>query len=215
MANEARNTRDFDAPGQSTPTGIKRAVSRGRLPNAAYRPREYLTPKEIDALLTAARKRSRYPHRDYTAIPLAYRHGLRASELCRLRWDQIDFVRGLITVTRLKNGTSSEQPLGGTEIRALRRLQRENEPSRYVFLTERGGPMTRTGFRFMIERAGVAAGIPWKVHPHVLRHSCGYKLGNDGTDTRTLQHYLGHRHLGHVTRYTELSPRRFDNLWED
>ena len=89
------------------------------------------------------------------------------------------------------------------------------EPSRYIFQTERGGPMTRAGFRFMIERTGIAAKLPFPVHPHMLRHSCGYKLGNDGRDTRAIQHYLGHRHLGHVTRYTELSPRRFDNFWED
>jgi integrase len=211
---DARNTSGFDAIGESAPTVIKRAV-RGRLPNAAYRPREYLTPKEIEALMAAARKRNRYGHRDYTAILLAYRHGMRASELCRLRWDQIDFQRGLIAVTRLKNGTSCEQPLGGIEIRALRRLQRENEPSRYVFLTERGGPMTRAGFRFMIERTGIAAKLPFKIHPHVLRHSCGYKLANDGVDTRTIQHYLGHRNIQHTTKYTELSPRRFDNLWQD
>jgi integrase len=214
VTTDARNTSRFDAIGESAPTVIKRAV-RGRLPNAAYRPREYLTPKEIEALMAAARKRNRYGHRDYTAILLAYRHGMRASELCRLRWDQIDFQRGLIAVIRLKNGTSCEQPLGGIEIRALRRLQRENEPSRYVFLTERGGPMTRAGFRFMIERTGIAAKLPFKIHPHVLRHSCGYKLANDGVDTRTIQHYLGHRNIQHTTKYTELSPRRFDNLWQD
>ena len=86
-------------------------------------------------------------------------------------------------------------PLGGTEIRALRRLQRESEPSRYVFCIERGGPMTRTGFRRMIERTGDAAKFAFPIHPHMLRHSTGFKLANDGVDTRALQHYLGPQRL--------------------
>jgi type 1 fimbriae regulatory protein FimB/type 1 fimbriae regulatory protein FimE len=110
------------------------------------RPREYLTVKEVGLLTGAARDRGRYGQRDATMILIAYRHGLRAGELCSLRWDQVDFDRGLLHVRRLKNGTPSVHPLGGTEIRALRRLKREQPESRHVFLTERRAPMTTAGF---------------------------------------------------------------------
>src|SRR5262249_4787285 len=112
-------------------------------PTADLREREYLTPKEVDRLQDAARKHSRYGHRDATAILLAYRHGLRASELCELTWNMIEHDSGRIHVRRAKNGVDSTHPLTGKEIRALRQLRRENLQSRYVFNTERGGPVTR------------------------------------------------------------------------
>jgi integrase len=96
----------------------------------------------------------------------------------------VDFSRGQLHVDRLKEGRPSVHPLGGTEIRALRRLQRESEPGRYVFITERGGPVTREWFKKMIMRTGEAAKLSFSVHPHMLRHSCGFKLANDGVDTR-------------------------------
>jgi type 1 fimbriae regulatory protein FimB/type 1 fimbriae regulatory protein FimE len=124
--------------------------------NATRRPREYLTVKEVTKLINGARERSRYGHRDATMILVAYRHGLRVSELCALRWDQVD--------------CSREQ--GGSE-------------------------------------------FPFPVHPHMLRHACGYKLANDGQDARALQHYLGHKNIQHTVRYTELSPERVRSFWED
>jgi integrase len=215
MDTDISNDAGLGAADGAAPTLQKGTVKRGRLGNAAYRPREYLTPKEIERLMAAARKRGRYGHRDETAILIAYRHGLRASELCALRWDMIDFARGQLHVHRLKEGRPSVHPLGGIEIRALRRLQRESEPGRYVFMTERGGPVTREWFKKMIERSGEAAKLPFPVHPHMLRHSCGFKLANDGQDTRAIQHYLGHRSLQSTMRYTELSPKRFENFWKD
>jgi site-specific recombinase XerC len=99
----------------------------------------------------------------------------------------------------------SVHPLAGVELRALRRRQREQEPGRYVFVSERGAPMGPPGFRRMVERLGAAAKMPLPVHPHMLRHSTGYKLANQGVDTRSLQHYLGHRNIQDTVRYTELS----------
>ena len=183
--------------------------------NAKRRPREYLTVKEVEMLMISARTRGRYGHRDATMILIAYRHGLRAAELCALRWDQIDFARGLLHVRRLKNGTPSVHPMGGTEIRALRRLKREQLESRHVFLTERRAPMTTAGARKTLTRIGDKAEFPFPVHPHMLRHACGYKLANDGQDTRAIQHYLGHKNIQHTVRYTELSPERFRSFWED
>src|SRR5215831_14770942 len=129
-------------------TTQKRTVSRGRLRNADYRTREYLTEKEVERLMKAA-GRNRYGHRDATMILLAFRHGLRASELCSLRWDQVDLAHARLHVSRLKSGIPSVHPLTGSELRALRRLQREQEPGRYLFLSERGAPMSAVGFRRM------------------------------------------------------------------
>jgi integrase len=143
-------------------------------------------------------------------------HGLRPLELVTLRWDAIDFGHGQIHVSRAKNGSASVHPLSGVELRALRRLNREQEPpSPFVFTSERGSPFTTAGWRKMVARLGVAAKLGFKTHPHMLRHACGFQLANQGTDTRTLQAYLGHRNIQHTVRYTELSPTRFKNLWRD
>jgi type 1 fimbriae regulatory protein FimE len=186
-----------------------------RRPNAELRPREYLTEREVEALIDAARKHGRYGHRDATAILLAYRHGLRAGELCELTWDMIELDSGRIHIRRAKNGANSTHPLTGKEIRALRQLRRENLQSRYVLNTERGGPVTRAWFLKLLNRLGPVAKLPFQAHPHMLRHACGFKLANDGVDTRTLQHYLGHRNIQHTVRYTELRSDRFNGLWKD
>jgi site-specific recombinase XerD len=114
----------------------------------------------------------------------------------------------------VKQGTPSTHPLAGVELRALRRLQREAQPSDFVFVSERGSPFGTAGFAKMIERAAVEAGFKLKVHPHTLRHACGYALANAGHDTRSLQAYLGHKNIQHTVRYTELSPTRFKDFWK-
>jgi integrase len=149
-------------------------------------------------------------------ILVGYRHGLRVSELVDLRWDQVDFGTAALHVRRVKQGTSSSHPILGDELRALRRLQREQEPkSPFVFTSERRSPFTTAGFARMVERAGAEAKLGLKTHPHMLRHACGYALANRGHDTRALQAYLGHRNIQHTVRYTELSPMRFKNFWRD
>jgi type 1 fimbriae regulatory protein FimE len=139
----------------------------------------------------------------------------RASEVCNLRWDQIELGSGRLHVRRAKGGIDNVHPLSGREIRALRQLRRENTESRYVFVTERGGPTTTAGFLKTIARTGEAARLSFPVHPHMLRHSTGYKLANDGHDTRALQHYMGHKNIMHTVRYTEMAPDRFKNFWKD
>lgn len=197
------------------PTAVNGTVPPRRAVNADRRPREYLTPNEIELLRKAARERGRYGHRDATMILVAYRHGLRPAEACALRWDQVDLVHGLLHVRRVKNGTPSVHPMGGSEIRDLRRLKREEIEGRHVFLTERRAPISPAGFRKLIARIAEAGEFPFPVHPHMLRHACGYKLANDGQDTRAVQHYLGHKNIQHTVRYTELSPERFKSFWED
>jgi type 1 fimbriae regulatory protein FimE len=186
-----------------------------RLPYEELRPREYLTEEEVKVLMAVAKARGRYGQRDATMILLTYRHGLRVSELCALRWNQVDFKQGLLHVHRLKNGIDSVHPLRGPELRALRRLERETDKSAYLFITERGGPMTSAGFRKMLYRTAEASSLSFSVHPHMLRHGCGFKLANDGQDTRAVQHYLGHKNIQHTVRYTELTPKRFNNFWND
>jgi len=148
-------------------------------------------------------------------VLVAYRHGLRASELVDLHWDQVDFKTATLHVRRVKKGTPATHPILGDELRALRRLQREQEPkSPFVFTSERGAPFTTAGFARMVERVGSEAKLDFKAHPHMLRHACGYALANKGHDTRALQAYLGHRSINSTTRYAALAPGRFKNIWE-
>jgi integrase len=195
------------------PATVNRTVTPRRAPNSVLRTREYLTEAEVEKL-SAATKSNRYGHRDAIMILVAYRHGLRASELTDLRWDQVDFKTATLHVRRVKQGTPSTHPILGDELRALRRLQREQDPkSPFVFTSERGAPFSTAGFARMLERAGVQAKLGFKAHPHMLRHACGYKLANDGHDTRALQAYLGHKNIQHTVRYTELAPTRFKDFW--
>jgi len=196
-----------------TPTTEKRTVTPRRPKNAEVRKREYLTEAEVEALTKAARG-NRWGHRDATMILVAYRHGLRVSELVDLRWDQIDFTANTLAVIRLKGSKDATHPIMGDEMRALRKLQRDQEAkSPFVFVSERGAPFTPAGFARMLDRLREAAKITFKIHPHMLRHACGYKLANAGHDTRSLQAYLGHANIQHTVRYTELSATRFKNFW--
>ena len=197
------------------PATVKRTVAARRRPNADLRTREYLTEAEVKRLIAAA-GRNRWGHRDATMILTAYRHGLRVSELVDLRWDQVEFATGALHVRRVKQGTPSTHPILGDELRALRRLQREQEPkSPFVFTSERGAPFSTAGFARMVERVGSEAKLGFKAHPHMLRHACGYALANKGHDTRALQAFLGHKNIQHTVRYTELAPTRFKNFWRD
>lgn len=184
--------------------------------NLDRRPREYLTEVEVGQLCDAAKARGRYGHRDAAMILIAFRHGLRVSELVALRWDQVNLSEGQLHVNRLKRGNPAVHPLGGVEIRALRRIKREQPAgSRYVFMSERGAPISANGFARTLARTAQSMGFPFPVHPHMLRHACGYKLANAGHDTRAIQQYLGHRQIAHTVRYTELAPGRFNKFWAD
>ena len=148
-------------------------------------------------------------------VLMTYRHGLRASELVDLRWEQVDLESATLHVRRVKQGTPATHPLTGRELRALRKLQREQKPkSPFLFVSERGAPFSTRGFQAMVERAAQTANLGIKAHPHMLRHACGFKLANEGVDTRTIQSYLGHKSIQHTVRYTEL-PARFKSLFRD
>jgi integrase len=195
-----------------TPSNLNRSVPI-RPANADLRSREYLTAAEVERLIKATRD-GRYGHRDATLILIAFRHGLRASEICDLEWSQVEFGRSAsLHVRRVKNGKPSVHPLRGDEVRALRELRRQFPDSSFVFATERGGPFTPDAINRHIKRLGERAGFNFPVHAHMLRHGCGYALANAGHDTRAIQDWLGHRSIQHTVRYTELAPTRFKDFW--
>ena len=170
---------------QSAPARLPR-----RKPNAEYRSREHLTGREVERLIEAM-KGNRWGHRDATMVLIAFRHGLRASELVDLHWDQIDLEHALLHVRKLKNGSPATHPLTGRELRALRRLQREqNTKSPFVFTSERGTPFTKRGFQAMVERVGEAAGFDitsWHAHgrhDQIARRShAEVTVAGSGTDS--------------------------------
>jgi type 1 fimbriae regulatory protein FimB/type 1 fimbriae regulatory protein FimE len=175
--------------------------------------REHLTEAEIDKLLVVL-KQNRHGHRDWLIGLLIYRHGLRVSEACDLRWDDVDWRGRTVVIRRLKRSHISAHYLERDEFTGLRRLQREQNPkSAYVFTSERGQPFGRMGIARIIERAGEAANLPFPVHVHMLRHSTGYALANRGIDTRRLQHFLGHASITNTVKYTAMSPEPFKDIW--
>jgi integrase len=196
------------------PITENRTVTPQRPPNAELRTREHLTADEVEKLVEAVRQ-NRYGHRDALMVLLAYRHGLRAAELVDLHWEQVDFKAASLHIRRAKNGTPATHPLSGREVRELRRHQRESPASPFLFVSERSAPLSAPGFSRMIERAAITADLGIKAHAHMLRHACGYKLANDGHDTRAIQAYLGHRNIQNTTRYTALAPQRFKAFFRD
>lgn len=192
--------------------GMGKPPKRSR--NVDMRPREYLTESEVETLVRVARKTTRNPVRDATMILMAFRHGLRVAELCDLEWNQIDFDAGRIDIVRIKNGYSSPHPLLGDELRLLRQIYRGKVASPYLFSSERGAPLGTSGFRKMLARVAKKTDLEISVHPHMLRHGCGFKLANDGVDTRVIQDYLGHKNIQHTVTYTKLSIDRFNGLWK-
>lgn len=181
------------------------------------RARKHLTPSEVAALLKAARKSGRYRLRDELAVLLAYRHGLRATELVNLMWSQIDLKGATMVVRRAKGGFATEHPLRSIELRLLGRHRRENPDTAFVLTSERGTPWSTSNWRKVLTRLAKAAGpaIAITVNPHALRHACGFYLAAKGVDTRALSHYLGHRSLQSTERYTAQSSARFKDFWRD
>jgi site-specific recombinase XerD len=174
--------------------------------------RDYLTKHEVRGLLRAAKQSKRYGARNYAMILLAYRHGLRASELVELRVDDIDFRAETIYCSRRRKGSKScVHPMKRDEIEAIERILRgtEGESAEYVFRSERGERMTRWGFWRIVSEAGKRAGLPMKVYAHMLRHATGYYLANKGCDLRLIQDYLGHTRSSAICSSRRSATRRW------
>jgi len=188
---------------------MPKIVPSGEKPKVADR--RYLRPEEANRLIEAAAQRGRYPFRDRVLLRVVYRHGLRAAEACGLRWSQIDLETGTIHVLRLKGSKDSMHTMDRDELRDLRKLRRD-VTGLYVFETERGGPLSSDALQYIVREAGRLAGLDVEAHPHMLRHAAGYCLANEGTDTRLIQDFLGHKDIRHTVRYTELAPKRLAAL---
>jgi type 1 fimbriae regulatory protein FimB len=184
----------------------------GPVTDAHERRRDFLGEAEVTALLDGA-KAGRHGARDHLLLLTMYRHGLRVSEAVGLRRDEVDLDRARLWVRRLKNGLSVEQPIAGDELRALRRyLATRRDALPWLFLSERGQPLTRQSVNYLITAAAIRAGVA-PVHPHMLRHSCGFALADKGHDLRLIQDYLGHRDPKHTVHYTRIAGSRFEGIW--
>ncbi|MGI2907651.1 tyrosine-type recombinase/integrase [Tolypothrix sp. VBCCA 56010] len=192
-----------------------------RKPNKHYRSREHLTPTEVRSLIYAAKTRkARYAHRDYAIILMMFRHGLRVGETvgeeCGLRWDAVLWSERTIYISREKGSISGEHPLRDDEYQALEQLREQFPDGRYLFVSERNEVMKSDAVRKLIQRLAVEAGLTIKVHPHMLRHACGYYLVNNGYNTREIQDFLGHCDIKYTEKYTKLNSDRFLKFdWND
>jgi site-specific recombinase XerD len=220
LSSRVRPTLGAGAGGRSLGLLFGRNLSFGHAPSLKP-PRLALSMRNslLHWSLSGALKRNRHGHRDWLIGLLIFRHGLRVSEACDLRWDDIDLKKRTIIVRRLKGSTDSSHYLERDEHRALGELWRtcaaKGIKAGYVFVNERGHPFGRMGIARMIERAGEAAKLPFPIHVHMLRHSTGYALAARGMDTRRLQHYLGHASITNTVRYTAMSPEPFKDIWRE
>ena len=194
----------------------KRSPPPRRLNNKHEREHEWITWDEFKAIRKAAASVGRYGQRDALMLLQAFRHGLRAAELTRLKWDQVDLQRRTIVILRVKRGKRSTHDLSVEEAREMRKLT-PDEADRvgHVYKSERGSPFTTRGFFRIVERAGELAKYGKPLHPHMFRHGCGYHMTNKGVDIRVIQDWLGHQNIQHTVRYTELSPDRLRGAFPD
>lgn len=179
--------------------------------------RMYITPQEFDAVLKALDRNSRTFERDYCMFLLAYHHGLRLSEAVSMQWSDVDWTGSSIYVRRLKGSVSGSHPLSGNEMRALRRWQRFQPRSAWIFSTWKGRPMCARAAQEQFRKTALKAGVPVRLcHWHSMRHGAGYALINNGVNLKVLQVWLGHKNIQNTDRYSALADEalRKLHLWD-
>jgi len=213
MSNRPKSRKPPPLPRPASPG---RKNSGGAAQRREQRERNYLTGREIERLLEAV-KGSRNEARDRCLLLLMFRHGLRVSEACALKLDQVDTESRVLHVARLKRGLSTTHPLRGDELRViaawLKERARMKPTGKSFFVSEQRTPLHRSTVNFAVQKYSEAASLPLSAHPHMLRHACGFALADQGADTRLIQDYLGHRRIQHTVRYTASNPARFERLW--
>ena len=179
--------------------------------------RDYLRSDELERLLAAA-KQTRNPERDYALVLIAFRHGLRVSELCALRLSDVNLEAAEIYIRRCKGSISGAHPLFNGETAALkswlalRGTMDIPEGIDSLFVSEQRRPLNRVSFWYLIKGLAREAGLEG-IHPHSLRHSTGYHLTNQGRDLRLIQNFMGHASISSTIRYTAVDTRRFAKLF--
>jgi integrase len=183
---------------------------RDEMPNVR---RKYLSPDEARRVIEAAGKTGCQADRDRLLLTMMFRHGLRLSEAIDLRWSDFDLEsrHHTLFVRRLKGSKDAVHSLEPDTVRLLKRAKAQSDGN-YVFRSERGGPLSPQIVQVIVARAGKIAGLPFRVHPHHLRHACGFALAEEGIDTRLIQDYLGHRSIANTVIYTETSARRLASV---
>jgi integrase len=187
--------------------------------NTDYRQREYLYKDESAKLIKSCEKFEMYPQRNKWIIFFMLKHGLRVTELIKMKWDQIDFNRRLLTVKRLKSGKTSTQKISLGQVEFLMSVQAKNwMKSEFIFINHRTHKyITAGGINRMIRKAGEHAGLDYmKLHSHMMRHSCGhYLIENEDRALRFIQSWLGHVKPESTAHYTQHSSKKFDGWFED
>lgn len=178
--------------------------------------RKYLSPEEVARLVDAIPEDGTGV-RNRCLVQMCYSHGLRASELLSLRLSDLDIRAGRLNIARLKNGFSTVHPLQDREARLLtpwlaRRTTQAGPGTPWLFVSRQGRRLSRQYFYQVLRHYGELAALSVPVHPHMLRHACGYALAEQGRDTRLIQDYLGHRNICHTVLYTASNPERFRTI---
>src|SRR6516165_6257911 len=179
--------------------------------------RDYLRSDELERLLAAA-KQTRNPERDYALVLLAFRHGLRVSELCALRLSDVNLEAGEIYIRRCKGSISGAHPVFNGETAALKRWLAKRAEMNIsaevdtLFVSEQRRPLNRVSVWYLIKGLAGEAELEG-IHPHSLRHTTGYHLTNQGRDPRLIQNYMGHASISSTIRYTAVDTRRYAKLF--